>query len=113
MIEFNNEYLFGRDLVQKAKKGEVYVCVTNAKELYVIKQTGARSWDAVSADFDTEKIVHGSRADILDKVYEELDVHYMLMVENKKELRRAIFEHLATGRIGDSHVEINVTPINK
>ena len=106
-MTFDNEYLFARDLPEKAKNGWVYLIVTNAKELYVCRQTGARSWDAMNTDFSADvAIVHGSRNDILEKCRNELDVHYILSVENKIELRKAVMDFQAVGTIGDYSMDV-------
>ena len=34
----------------EAKKGKVYLAVTEDKKLYIIKQVGARSWGAFNMD---------------------------------------------------------------
>jgi 6-phosphogluconolactonase/glucosamine-6-phosphate isomerase/deaminase len=59
-----------------AQRDEVYLAVTTDKKLYVIKQVGARSWDAFNMDAwaGGDEHIHSNRKEVLDAVREKLDI---------------------------------------
>ena len=91
-----------------AKKGMVYLVITEKTQLYIVKQTGQRSWDAFNLDFCANvEHIHGNRTNILDEVYKQLEVKQVFAYNsNKITLRKAIMEFSAYGTIGQQSFTI-------
>ena len=92
----------------KAKKGYTYLAVTDDKKLYVIKQTGARSWGACNMDarayvLDVENIT-GNSTNIMGRVNEALNVNYVVRMDalNKIKYRKCVMEFNLAGTIGET-----------
>lgn len=88
-----------------AVKGWVFLVVTTAKQLYIVKQTGQRSWDAFNLDMIAgmdfeDEYIHGNRATILQEVRNTVHVENIFQFNNKIGLRKAIMEFQAYGTIG-------------
>ncbi len=83
-----------------ATAGYVYLAVTTAKELYLLKQVGDRSWDAMSMDFNNATpSIHSNRKDIIADVWAELDVDFIVEIADKTALRKAIMAHQFGGNM--------------
>ena len=88
--------------VSKLNKDKIYLVVTRSKKLYVVKQTGARSWDAFNMDFDADlkEHIHGSKNDILVRVNNALDVDYVIETHGVVDFRKCVMEFQLLGEIG-------------
>ena len=102
MIVINNNDRLHIHSITKMSKDKTYLVVTRSKQLYVVKQTGARSWDAFNMDFDADlkEHIHGSKNDILGRVNNALDVDYVIETYNKTDFRKCIMEFQLLGEIG-------------
>ena len=86
-----------------ARSGKVYLAVTTDKKLYIIKQVGARSWDAFNLDtISSIPYIHSSRGEIINEVRNQLSIDYIgeYSDNDKIRLRKAMMEFMAYGTIG-------------
>lgn len=89
-----------------AVKGWVFLVTTRIdKNLFLVKQTGQRSWDAFNIDIETPYTphIHGNRTNILALVREEMgaDIQGIFQFYTKTALRKAVMEFQAYGTIGE------------
>ena len=94
-----------------AQSGRTYLAVTTGKNLYIVKQTGQRSWDAFNIDFYAAALhlehIHGNRGTILGELGKKVDIHEIHVCINKTQIRKAIMEFQAYGTIGRQ--DFNIT----
>jgi hypothetical protein len=86
-----------------ARSGKVYLAVTTDKKLYIIKQVGARSWDAFNMDgMSDNEHIHSNRKDIIDVVQNTFNIDYIAEFNNhdKIRFRKSVMEFMAYGTIG-------------
>ena len=94
-----------------AKSKMVYLVVTTDKQFYIVKQVGARSWDAFNMDLSANvEHIHSNRANVIHEVQEMLTVDYIMEynVGDKVGFRKAVMEFMLAGSVGVNNFEVNL-----
>jgi len=106
MIVDNANHFMSTDV---AVGGRVYLVVTTDKQLYIVKQVGARSWDAFNMDLSADvEHIHSNKLNIFKEIDKKLSVGYVMEYNSydKVKLRKAIMEFMYKGSIGVNKFEI-------
>lgn len=87
-----------------AQKGYVYLAISAmSRKLYIVKQTGQRSWDAFNMDFESGIMhIHSNRGAIFNDIWEQTGTGTLIYpFSDKIALRKAIMEFQAYGTNGE------------
>jgi len=104
MIVDNANHFMSTDV---AVGGRTYLVVTTDKQLYIVKQVGARSWDAFNMDISADvEHIHSNKLNIFKEIDKKLSVGYVMEYHDKVKLRKAIMEFMYKGSIGVNNFEI-------